>query len=247
MALVVAWMVSFFFADLFECTPVTLSLTAAPTDPRVHCVDKLSLYYAGAITDFIMDVIIIIMPWPQVWKLHMPFRTKAAVTAIFFLGALTIAASITRLVEFVYTGRLLTKGDLDFTYFIAPTVYWTSIEASLAIVAATLPTLRPIFRHMSPESVIASIRSVFSLQSIRSGGSRHSAARSGHQPAPSAASSAEALNIEHPMPVLHGHNGKTKTYIGGAGIDLDSFTGEENKPSKGIVDQKTWQRSEDAV
>ena len=46
------------------------------------------------------------------------------------------------------------------------------IEASLAIISACLPTIRPVFRGMSPESVIRSVRSVFSLNSLRSNGSK---------------------------------------------------------------------------
>lgn len=34
------------------------------------------------------------------------------------------------------------------------------------------PTIRPVFRGMSPESVIRSVRSVFSLGSLRSNGSK---------------------------------------------------------------------------
>ena len=55
----------------------------------------------------------------------------------------------------------------------APTSYWVVIEASLAIVSACLPTLRPVFRGMSPESVIRSVRRVFSLGSLGSNDSKH--------------------------------------------------------------------------
>ena len=57
--------------------------------------------------------------------------------------------------------------NLDYA---APTSYWVVIEASLAIISACLPTLRPVFRGMSPESVIRSVRSVFSLNPLRSNG-----------------------------------------------------------------------------
>jgi len=54
----------------------------------------------------------------------------------------------------------------------APTSYWVVIEASLAITSACLPTIRPVFRGMSPESVIRSVRSALSLNSLRSNGSK---------------------------------------------------------------------------
>ena len=65
----------------------------------------------------------------------------------------------------------------DSADYIAQTTYWTLIEASLAIVSACLPTLRPLFQGFSVESVIRSFRSVISLASLQSrhsNGSKHS-------------------------------------------------------------------------
>ena len=45
---------------------------------------------------------------------------------------------------------------------------WTSIEPTLGVIGACLPTLRPFFHGVSPESVIRSIRSQISLHSLRS-------------------------------------------------------------------------------
>jgi hypothetical protein len=45
-------------------------------------------------------------------------------------------------------------------------IVWSSVEPCLAVIGACLPTLRPLFSGMSPESVIGSIRSALSLQSV---------------------------------------------------------------------------------
>ena len=42
------------------------------------------------------------------------------------------------------------------------------LEAYLGILAACLPTIRFLFKGLSPESVISSIRSALSLHSLRS-------------------------------------------------------------------------------
>ena len=47
-------------------------------------------------------------------------------------------------------------------------VLWTSIEPGLGVIGACLPTLRSLFSGLSPESIIRSIRSQFSLHSLRS-------------------------------------------------------------------------------
>lgn len=52
---------------------------------------------------------------------------------------------------------------------IAPTLYWTEIEAAMAVVCACLPTLRPVFANVSPEALIKEFTSKISLFSSRSG------------------------------------------------------------------------------
>ena len=42
---------------------------------------------------------------------------------------------------------------------------WSLVETGAAIIGACLPTLRPLLQHYSPESMIGSLRSVFSLRS----------------------------------------------------------------------------------
>ena len=47
-------------------------------------------------------------------------------------------------------------------------IFWSLIETGVAIPVACLPTLRPLFHGLSPESVINSIRSMISLSSVHS-------------------------------------------------------------------------------
>lgn len=52
-------------------------------------------------------------------------------------------------------------------------LFWPMVQMGVALVAACLPTLRPLFHGVSPESVIQSIRSNLSLSSLRSKASFH--------------------------------------------------------------------------
>ncbi len=47
-------------------------------------------------------------------------------------------------------------------------LYWSMIEAGLAIIAACLPTLQFLIRKVSLDSVVSSVRSALSLHSMRS-------------------------------------------------------------------------------
>ena len=47
-------------------------------------------------------------------------------------------------------------------------LFWAMIQMGVAVVVASLPTLRPLFHGVSVESVVRSIRSAVSLHSVRS-------------------------------------------------------------------------------
>ena len=86
-AIVSVWGISFFFATLFECYPFSQVWTTFYGQPR-ECYHYLPMFFGTAVSNMIIDLIIISMPWPMIWMLQMPTRQKVAVTGIFTLGAL---------------------------------------------------------------------------------------------------------------------------------------------------------------
>ena len=56
-------------------------------------------------------------------------------------------------------------------------LFWGMVELGVGIIAICLPTLRPLFRGFSPESILRSIRSALSLRSLHSSGSGGDGAR----------------------------------------------------------------------
>ncbi|PQE23630.1 integral membrane protein [Rutstroemia sp. NJR-2017a BVV2] len=162
------WGISFFFATVFECFPIRDVWVTLYGQPR-SCYNYLPMFFATAISNFIIDVMILATPMPLIWKLHMPVQQKAAVTGIFLLGAFVCGISIARIYFFVQASRGF-DNNYDVTYNLAPTIYWTQLESAIAVISACLPTLRPFFTSRSPESIINTWRSKLSL--IRFGSSR---------------------------------------------------------------------------
>jgi hypothetical protein len=60
---VTGWTISFFFANLFECTPIESLWTLKPSDKR-HCIQQLKMFLAQAYADVVTDGIIICLPIP---------------------------------------------------------------------------------------------------------------------------------------------------------------------------------------
>ena len=75
-------------------------------------------------------------------------------------------------------------------------VYWSILEAGLCLLAVNLPSLWYYRHKLSPESVLASIRSAISLRSLRSNQSEALALRKDHQSTHSASSQTKFASME---------------------------------------------------
>jgi len=58
-----------------------------PTDYSCG-VDLFKFYFGYAVVNTSTDIVIVLTPFPYIWKLHLPRAQKAAVMAIFALGTL---------------------------------------------------------------------------------------------------------------------------------------------------------------
>ncbi|KAK0714074.1 hypothetical protein B0T26DRAFT_754116 [Lasiosphaeria miniovina] len=104
----------------------------------------IAIVSIGTVGIFFANLLVILtMPWPQIWNLRMSTSTKIQVVTVFVLGYFVIGADIARC---VLTVPVLESSntELDWTYTRAPVVYWTVIETDVSIISATLPTLRPL-------------------------------------------------------------------------------------------------------
>lgn len=180
-ALVVLWTLGFFLVQVFDCR-THFSTNWGTLAELQKCLSTFHQRLAYSISDVIIDVFIFLFPVPLIWMLHMSLERKLAVTGIFLLGALALVAGILRLVVFaeILGGghtqvvlRILGVVILDDMAVVGLILFWPMIQMGVALVAACLPTLRPLFHGLSPESVIQSVRSNLSLSSLRSKASFH--------------------------------------------------------------------------
>jgi len=142
--LMTGWTAAFLFANMFECVPISESFKNAPglgTNPK--CIHTVPMYMAQVYTDVIMDVLILIVPLPLVWKLQLPTKQKLAVSGMFLLGLITTASSCAKMIVFYLVAAEMAAVP-DLSYFMTPVIYWPLIEMTLQIVAACLPLLRPL-------------------------------------------------------------------------------------------------------
>ncbi|KAL8666781.1 MAG: hypothetical protein Q9168_007417, partial [Polycauliona sp. 1 TL-2023] len=93
------------FGVAFQCTPVAYAWDL--TIPGGHCINFKVFARFVNLANMVTDLLILALPMPIVWGLHLDVQRKVAVSAMFLLGGFVCVASILRFyyLESVYTGR----------------------------------------------------------------------------------------------------------------------------------------------
>ncbi|GLA55347.1 hypothetical protein AnigIFM63604_001995 [Aspergillus niger] len=103
-----------------------------------HCGDSVKMDVATATINMILDLFIVILPLPSLWKLQMSWTRKAMLSGIFSLGLVICAMNLTRIVFAV------TLDMTDATHAIARIGLFSILEVNVGMICASLPTLGPL-------------------------------------------------------------------------------------------------------
>ncbi|KAH6648816.1 hypothetical protein BKA67DRAFT_373382 [Truncatella angustata] len=155
------FVITFWTAAFFTCSyPIIMWITmacacrpmsfywrqyAGATDGK--CIDVLLFFLVFGIINMVNDVVILVVPIPRIVRLHMNKRKKVSVAGIMLLGSFVCVASIVRI---YYLKRLTIEADV--TWILGPAFGWSSLEPSVGIIAACLPTYAPLFRSIRDKS-----------------------------------------------------------------------------------------------
>ncbi|KAK7973869.1 hypothetical protein PG989_015717 [Apiospora arundinis] len=129
---------------IFQCVPpdATFAMIRPPT---AKCFDQATFTNIGIFNGAVnitTDVVFVMLPIPMILKLQVNNRTKASLIVALSLGIFACIAAIVR----VYLGAHIFE-DPDFTWTTA-FFLWNTAELHAGIVAASLPTLRPLFKSL---------------------------------------------------------------------------------------------------
>ncbi|CAL3967960.1 unnamed protein product [Diplocarpon coronariae] len=145
---VVAFLVAFTFSSagtiLFSCIPIRANWDRAG-EPDAKCFSTNTFTYIGmsnSVVNILTDVLFASLPIPIVWNLQVNIRTKISLIMIMSLGYFACACSIvkTKIQANVFNDRDSYRND---SYFV-----WNSLELYIGILAASLPTLRALFKSV---------------------------------------------------------------------------------------------------
>ncbi|KAL8820396.1 MAG: hypothetical protein Q9223_001387, partial [Gallowayella weberi] len=164
---VTLWMIQQSLASLLLCQPISYNWDASVNG---HCGNVAANCLAGAVVNTFTDILILILPMPTIWHLHVPLRNKIILSLIFGLGSLICIISIIRLRTLFYytTAPMMSLFDSDGPLNNNLPILYTVLESSLGVIAACLIIMKPIFTH---STFLHSLSHRFSSWSWRSGGS----------------------------------------------------------------------------
>ncbi|GKU07530.1 cfem protein [Fusarium langsethiae] len=140
--------VAIFFTALFQCWPIEANWDfPLREEPGVKCVDNWFHVIASCIT-IVTDFLVVALPFWIFLGLTMRWATKIAVLSVFVLGS---AVGIIGIVRVISIHHQLVEGPdpgEDTFYTVLPV--WGAVETNIAIICASIPALRPLFRRWFP-------------------------------------------------------------------------------------------------
>ena len=140
LALIVGFIITALFTEIFQCTgPVDLkfSLIALGRHPTGHkCLDGNELGYGLAIIHSTFDFALLTVPLIVLYQMRMSTGKKIRLGFLFSIGALSCIGSVMRQVV-----QTRTLNDLDFPWTFQEELAWIIIDIFFGIVAASLPVL----------------------------------------------------------------------------------------------------------
>ncbi|QSZ30912.1 hypothetical protein DSL72_000470 [Monilinia vaccinii-corymbosi] len=137
-AFTVAFAIIVVFVCAFQCLPVAYQWDRTIEGGR--CIDSWLFFAVGACFDVLVDLALLILPLPAIWKLQLSILQKLSLIAIFCLGSLTCVFSLIRLIAVVQG-----KDVPDSTSTLGILAIWSTAEPCLGIVSTCLPTYKPLF------------------------------------------------------------------------------------------------------
>jgi hypothetical protein len=98
---------------VFNCIPIQAVWDITITGAK--CIETRAIYIGGSVPNVIIDVTIVAMPLPYVWRLHAPLPQRLLLAGMFALGTFILVVSLVRLIVFLQI-PLSTAGDATYNF-----------------------------------------------------------------------------------------------------------------------------------
>ncbi|KAH7084021.1 hypothetical protein FB567DRAFT_551017 [Paraphoma chrysanthemicola] len=179
------------FLTIFSCLPIESFWNR---DIKGKCLNVTAIGYANSANAILQDLIILILPMPNLFRLKMKKWRKIVVAVMFAVGAFGCITTIIRLRSLLHFGI-----SVDPTWDYTDVSIWTGAELASGIVCASLPAIRQLLIMIIPTRFISLIAS-------------RTRSRSTPMPAGGGSSSAQRKHKGHsvfPLPPISDYESKS--------------------------------------
>ncbi|KAG9228917.1 hypothetical protein BJ875DRAFT_524848 [Amylocarpus encephaloides] len=127
------------------------------------------LTFVQTVCNIFTDFVFTILPFPLFWTMQINTRTKFTLYVTFSVGFLAAASSIVKLfcllkINHIQGGMVSVGAAVDYSWVSVSLAKWVSIETNIAIIAASMPTLKPLFRKLLEAKIKFCIRTTRKVQ-----------------------------------------------------------------------------------
>ncbi|KAK4501881.1 hypothetical protein PRZ48_007690 [Zasmidium cellare] len=137
--------IAFVLVSVFQCWPISFAWTHWHGETVGRCNNINAQGWASAAFNVILDIIVLALPMPMLWKMQLNKRKKFLVMLMFGVGGFVTVVSILRLQVLIEFGD-----SSNLTWHYTAVGYWSTIELHAAVVCACMPSIRNIIRRFLP-------------------------------------------------------------------------------------------------
>ncbi|KAL5333213.1 hypothetical protein BJX70DRAFT_406476 [Aspergillus crustosus] len=143
LTLTTCWGLIYTFITIFQCKPRTYMWMKWDGEHEGTCLDQHAILYSHAITNIILDVVVIALPLPTLLRLSLSIMKKLGICLMFVIGLVVTVISILRLTTSL--GFLTSPNP---TREFIPVSIWSFLEIDLGIICACLPGIRALIKYL---------------------------------------------------------------------------------------------------
>ncbi|KAG9242064.1 hypothetical protein BJ878DRAFT_517457 [Calycina marina] len=140
---------SFLIGVTLQCVPIR---GVWEVTLEAKCINSTAIVFAGAAFSISEDIVIILMPIPQLKELNLTLRKRLALIVMFAVGSFACITSMLRM-KYISMDSI---NDLDVTWSNVDVIIWSILEVYTAAICSSLITIRPLLIKCFPSLFPAS-------------------------------------------------------------------------------------------
>ncbi|KAL2208405.1 integral membrane protein [Sarocladium strictum] len=133
-----------FLTVFFQCRPLAFvwdfSVPGGKCIPASHL--KFAAFFNSSVA-VVTDFIFALLPIPMLWRVQLNWKVKTALAGVLSLG---IFASVAAIIKITFLSAYGKYGD--FLFDSTDLTIWTTVEICTAIIAASIPCFKPLFKRI---------------------------------------------------------------------------------------------------